>query len=110
MADSQLPLELPVQPGIGAATFESAQGATTRIYTNRDHEHDDGRDHGRSGKGDGQRNAQNETYPSRYANADPKFISSQAAHNDGVVIEPVGQECHRPIRANILISHVTEPR
>ena len=103
MARGDAPLQLPVQPGIGTPALEAAQDAAADEDPQGHAKHDKRRCDGDRAEHPGQWRADQQAGGAGQAAADPQLVGGEAAHDDGVAVEPVRKECNGPVCTDVLL-------
>ncbi|SBS34492.1 hypothetical protein MAQ5080_02893 [Marinomonas aquimarina] len=103
MARGDAPLQLPVQPGVGAPALEPAQDAAADEDAQGHAQDDERRRDGDRAEHPGQRRADQQAGGAGQAAADPQFVGGEAAHDNRVAVEPMRKERDRPVRTDVLL-------
>ncbi len=103
MARGDAPLQLPVQPGVGAPALQAPQDAAADEHAQRHAQHDERRRQRDRAEHPGQRRADQQAGGAGQAAADPQLVGGEAAHDNGVAVEPMRKERHRPVRTDVLL-------
>ena len=97
------PLQLPIQPGVGTPTLEAAQDAAADEDAERHAQDDERRRQRDRAEHSGQRRADQQAGGAGQAAANPEFVSGEAAHHNGMAVEPVRKEGDRSVRTDVLL-------
>ncbi len=103
IARGDAPLQLPVQPGVGTPTLEATQDAAADEHAEGHAQHDERRRERDRAEHPGQRRTDQQAGGAGQAAADPQLVGGEAAHDNGVAVEPVRKERDRPISTDVLL-------
>ncbi len=103
MARDDAPLQLSIQPSVGTPTLEAAQDAAADEDAERHTQDDERRRQRDRAEHPGQGRADQQAGGAGQAAANPEFIGGEAAHDNGMAVEPVRKERHGPVRTDVLL-------